>query len=98
MAAEKSRSPQETEKQRWDRNFADLWNRRHSPGNDYYDGKSGRGYYKAKTATVARAAEGSQGARGRPAIVSAKAAADGATERASGPAYEASSRADEVGG
>ncbi len=40
------------------RNFADLWNRRHYPGNDYYDGKSGRGYYKAKTATVYASPEG----------------------------------------
>ncbi len=40
------------------RNFADLWNRRHYRGNDYYDAASGRGYYKAPTATVYASPEG----------------------------------------
>ncbi len=40
------------------RNFADLWNRRHYAGNDYYDAASGRGYYKAATATVYASPEG----------------------------------------
>ena len=40
------------------RNFADLWNRRHYRGNDYYHSASGRGYYKAPSATVYASPEG----------------------------------------
>lgn len=40
------------------KNFADLWNRRHYRGNDYYDGASRRGYYRARTATVYASPEG----------------------------------------
>ena len=32
--------------------FRDLWNRRHYPGDDYYDSRSRRGYYPARAATV----------------------------------------------
>lgn len=38
--------------------FTDLWNRRHYTGNDYYNAKSGRGYYQASTATVYASPEG----------------------------------------
>ena len=38
--------------------FADLWNRRHYPGNDYYNAKSKRGYYKTSTASVYASPEG----------------------------------------
>jgi phosphatidylserine/phosphatidylglycerophosphate/cardiolipin synthase-like enzyme len=40
------------------RNFADLWNRRHYRGNDYYHAASRRGYYGARTATVYASPEG----------------------------------------
>lgn len=40
------------------RNFADLWNRRHYRGNDYYHSASGRGYYQAPSATVYASPEG----------------------------------------
>lgn len=40
------------------KNFADLWNRRHFGGNDYYNAKSNRGYYKSATATVYASPEG----------------------------------------
>ncbi len=33
-------------------NFTDLWNRRHYPGDDYYDAATGRGYYLARSASV----------------------------------------------
>ncbi|MGS2617141.1 phospholipase D-like domain-containing protein [Micromonospora sp. LZ34] len=39
-------------------NFADMWNRRHYSGNDYYDSASGRGYYQAAAADVYASPEG----------------------------------------
>ncbi|GAA2356634.1 hypothetical protein Cme02nite_49970 [Catellatospora methionotrophica] len=39
-------------------NFADLWNRRHYSGNDYYDSASGRGYYQATAADAYASPEG----------------------------------------
>ena len=38
--------------------FSDLWNRRHYVGDDYYDFRSGRGYYPARAATVYASPEG----------------------------------------
>ena len=38
--------------------FTDLWNRRHVPGDDYYDARSGRGYYRSRAATVYASPEG----------------------------------------
>jgi phosphatidylserine/phosphatidylglycerophosphate/cardiolipin synthase-like enzyme len=38
--------------------FTDLWNRRHYPGNNYYDGPAKRGYYVAPTATAYASPEG----------------------------------------
>ncbi|HEU5484175.1 MAG TPA: phospholipase D-like domain-containing protein [Microlunatus sp.] len=40
------------------RYFADLWNRRHYPRNDYYNGPAKRGYYVAPTATAYASPEG----------------------------------------
>jgi phosphatidylserine/phosphatidylglycerophosphate/cardiolipin synthase-like enzyme len=40
------------------RNFADMWARRHYRGNDYYDGASRRGYYPARAASVYASPEG----------------------------------------
>ncbi|MFG3707190.1 phosphatidylserine/phosphatidylglycerophosphate/cardiolipin synthase family protein [Micromonospora sp. NPDC047670] len=39
-------------------NFADMWNRRHYSGNDYYDSASGRGYYQAAAADAYASPEG----------------------------------------
>jgi len=41
-----------------DRYFSDLWNRRHFPGNDYYDARTGRGYWQGPTASVYASPEG----------------------------------------
>ena len=38
--------------------FGDLWNRRHYRGDDYYDFRSGRGYYPARAASVYASPEG----------------------------------------
>lgn len=40
------------------RNFSDMWYRRHYAGNDYYDAASGRGYYLAAAADVYASPEG----------------------------------------
>lgn len=39
-------------------NFADMWNRRHYSGDDYYDSASGRGYYQATAADAYASPEG----------------------------------------
>ncbi|WP_144119158.1 phospholipase D-like domain-containing protein [Catellatospora sichuanensis] len=39
-------------------NFADMWNRRHYSGNNYYDSASGRGYYQATAADAYASPEG----------------------------------------
>ncbi|SDS93704.1 PLD-like domain-containing protein [Friedmanniella luteola] len=38
--------------------FTDLWDRRHRPGDDYYDARSGRGYQEASSASVYASPEG----------------------------------------
>ena len=38
--------------------FTDLWNRRHVRGDDYYDARSDRGYYRSPAATVYASPEG----------------------------------------
>ncbi|MFP5281957.1 MAG: phospholipase D-like domain-containing protein [Actinomycetes bacterium] len=40
------------------RYFLDLWNRRHVPGNDYYDARARRGYFEGRAASVYASPEG----------------------------------------